>query len=161
MYSSLKFWDFKPNFSSKVLNCHYLRLTIRGGGDDTEQHHFTLSRSFLRLYFVRLKKLLLYVILTQKYKKYFLNQTLFMKCPSHKSQEKSQLQYTDFGPQYYNSCCIIQVLLFCWARSECYLDTSAILLAKVNKLLSFSQQSNACIDNDSNFRLVNSADKYH
>lgn len=80
MYSSLKFWDFKPNFSSKALNCHYLRLTIRGGGDDTEQHHFTLSRSFLRLYFVRLKKLLLYVILTQKYKKYFLNQTLKANC---------------------------------------------------------------------------------
>lgn len=29
-----------------------------------------------------------------------------------------------------------------YTRPGCYLDTSAILLAKVNKLLAFSQQSN-------------------
>lgn len=59
-----------------------------------------------------LKKLLLYVILVQKYKKYFRNQTLFMKCSSYKSpkKKKGKVQFTDFGPQYYKRCCIIHVL---------------------------------------------------
>lgn len=60
---------------------------------------------------VVLKKLLLYVILAQKYKKYFRNQTLFIKCSSYKSpKKKGKVQYSVVGPQYYKRCCIIHVL---------------------------------------------------
>lgn len=82
-----------------------------------------------------LKKLLLYVILAQKYKKYFRNQTLFIKCSSYKSPKKKA------------KCSIVMLVPnttkdVASYMSWCYLDTSAILLAKVNKLLAFSQQSN-------------------
>lgn len=83
-----------------------------------------------------LKKLLLYVILAQKYKKYFRNHTLFIKCSSYKSPKKKA------------KCSIVMLVpnttkdVASYTRPGCYSDTSAILLAKVNKLLAFSQQSN-------------------
>lgn len=103
-----------------------------------------------------LKKLLLYVILVQKYKKYFRNQTLFIKCSSYKlPKKKGKVQYTDFGPQYYKRCCIIHVLAAIQTLQQyCLLRLTNCSLS-VNKAM-----SKACIANDSNFRLVNSADKY-
>lgn len=103
-----------------------------------------------------LKKLLLYVILAQKYKKYFRNHTLFIKCSSYKSpKKKGKVQYGDVGPQYYKRCCIIHVLAAIQTLQQyCLLRLTNCSLS-VNKAM-----SKACIANDSNFRLVNSADKY-
>lgn len=104
-----------------------------------------------------LKKLLLYVILVQKYKKYVRNQTLFIKCSFYKSpkKKKGKVQYSDVGPQYYKRCCIIHVLAAIQTLQQyCLLRLTNCSLS-VNKAM-----SKACIANDSNFRLVNSADKY-
>lgn len=71
------------------------------------------------------------------------------------TKKKGKVQYGDFGPQYYKRCCIIHVLAAIQTLQQyCLLRLTNCSLS-VNKAM-----SKACIANDSNFRLVNSADKY-
>lgn len=130
--SSLK-QRFKPIFPSRALNCH-LRFTLRGGVDDTEQNHFTLSQLFV--YFGRFKKVTTICNIGTEVQKIFSKSNIIYKM--------FILQVTKKKRQSAVQCCwspILQKMLH-HTRPGCYLDTSAILLAKVNKLLAFSQQSN-------------------
>lgn len=151
--SSLK-QRFKPIFPSRALNCH-LRFTIRGGVDDTEQNHFTLSQLFV--YFDRFKKVTSICNIGTEVQKIFLKSNIIYKMfiLQVTKKKKGKVQYSDVGPQYYKRCCIIHVLAAIQTLQQyCLLRLTNCSLS-VNKAM-----SKACIANDSNFRLVNSADKY-
>lgn len=148
--SSLK-QRFKPIFPSRALNWH-IRFTIRGRVDDTEQNHFTLSQLFV--YFDRFKKVTSICNIGTEVQKIFSNLNIIYKMfILQVTKKKGKVQYSDVGPQYYKRCCIIHVLAA--------IQTLHCLLRLTNCSLSVNKaMSKACIANDSNFRLVNSADKY-
>lgn len=150
--SSLK-QRFKPIFPSRALNCH-LWFTLRGGVDDTEQNHFTLSQLFV--YFDHFKKVTSICNIGTEVQKIFSKSNIIYKMfILQVTKKKAKCRIVMLVPKYYKRCCIIHVLAAIQTLQQyCLLRLTNCSLS-VNKAM-----SKACIANDSNFRLVNSADKY-